>query len=56
MKKSLSKIKEDESKLEDLKEFAKFEIKKIEEINPSIDEYEELNLLKKRLAKKKKLK
>ena len=38
VKKSLSKIKEDESKLEDLKEFAKFEIKKIEEINPSIDE------------------
>ncbi len=55
VKKSLSKIKEDESKLEDLKEFAKFEIKKIEEINPSIDEYEELNLLKKRLAKKEKI-
>ena len=55
VKKILSKIKEDESKLEDLKEFAKFEIKKIEDINPSIDEYEELNLLKKRLAKKEKI-
>ncbi len=50
-KKELQKILDDESKLEDLKEFAKFEIDKIEQINPSIDEYEELNLIKKRLAK-----
>ncbi len=54
-KKELQKILDDESKLEDLKEFAKFEIDKIEQINPSIDEYEELNLIKKRLAKKEKI-
>ncbi len=51
----LDKIKEDEKKLEDLKEFAKFEIDKIEQINPSVDEYEELNSLKKKLAKKEKV-
>jgi DNA repair protein RecN (Recombination protein N) len=54
-KKELQHILEDESKLEDLKEFARFEIDKIEQINPSIDEYEELNLIKKRLAKKEKI-
>ncbi len=55
VKKELQKILDDESKLEDLKEFARFEIDKIEQINPSIDEYEELNLVKKRLAKKEKI-
>ncbi|QKF59986.1 AAA family ATPase [Aliarcobacter lanthieri] len=55
IKKRLNKIKEDEKNLEDLKEFAKFEIQKIEEINPKIDEYEELNKLKKSLAKKEKI-
>ena len=55
IKKELKKILEDENKLEDLKEFAKFEISKIEQINPSIDEYEELNLIKKRLSKKEKI-
>jgi DNA repair protein RecN (Recombination protein N) len=54
-KKELEKIKEDENRLEELKEFAKFEIDKIEQINPSVDEYEELNSLKKRLAKKEKI-
>ena len=54
-KKELQKILDDESKLEDLKEFARFEIDKIEQINPTIDEYEELNLIKKRLAKKEKV-
>ena len=54
-KKELQKILDDETKLEDLKEFARFEIDKIEQINPSIDEYEELNLIKKRLAKKEKI-
>ncbi len=54
-KKELQKILDDESKLEDLKEFAKFEIDKIEQINPTIDEYEELNLIKKKLAKKEKI-
>lgn len=55
IKKELKKILDDETKLEDLKEFAKFEIDKIEQINPSIDEYEELNFLKKRLSKKEKI-
>ena len=54
-KKELEKILEDENKLEDLKEFTKFEIDKIEQINPTIDEYEELNLIKKRLSKKEKI-
>uniref|UniRef100_UPI004047965B AAA family ATPase n=1 Tax=Aliarcobacter sp. TaxID=2321116 RepID=UPI004047965B len=54
-KKELDKILDDESRLEDLKEFAKFEIDKIEQINPTIDEYEELNLIKKRLSKKEKI-
>lgn len=55
VKKELNKIREDESKLEDLKEFAKFEIDKIEAINPKIDEYEELNEIKKKLSKKEKI-
>jgi DNA repair protein RecN (Recombination protein N) len=55
IKKELQHIIEDENKLEDLKEFARFEIDKIEQINPTIDEYEELNLIKKRLAKKEKI-
>lgn len=53
--KSLEKLKNDEKKLEDLKEFARFEISKIEEINPKLNEYEELNSLKKALAKKEKI-
>ena len=55
IKKELLKIEQDESRLEDLKEFAKFEIDKIEQINPTIDEYEELNIIKKRLSKKEKV-
>lgn len=55
VKKELQKILDDENKLEDLKEFARFEIDKIQQINPTIDEYEELNLIKKRLAKKEKI-
>lgn len=55
VKKDLQTILEDESKLEDLKEFARFEIDKIEQINPTIDEYDELNLIKKRLSKKEKI-
>lgn len=54
-KRELNKLIEDENKLEDLKEFAKFEIEKIEAINPSVDEYEELSELKKRLSKKEKI-
>lgn len=55
MQKELGKIKEDETKLEDLKEFAKFEIEKIASVNPQIGEYEELNEVKKRLSKKEKI-
>ncbi|RBQ31373.1 DNA recombination protein RecN [Arcobacter sp. FW59] len=55
IKKRVNKIREDEKNLEDLKEFAKFEIQKIEEINPKNNEYEELNRLKKSLAKKEKI-
>ncbi len=56
IKAKLSKIEEEESKLEDLKEFAKFEIEKITSIDPKIGEYEELNEIKKKLSKKEKIK
>ena len=55
VKEELKKINEDESKLEDLKEFAKFEIDKISSLNPEIGEYEELNDVKKKLSKKEKI-
>ncbi len=55
IKAELKKINDDESKLEDLKEFAKFEIEKIQSINPQIGEYEELNEIKKKLSKKEKI-
>lgn len=55
LRKELEKIKNDELKIEDLKEFTKFEIEKIETINPTVDEYEELNLLKRKLSKKDKI-
>ncbi len=55
VKKELEKIQNDELRIEDLKEFAKFEIEKIESINPTLDEYEELNLLKRKLSKKDKI-
>jgi DNA repair protein RecN (Recombination protein N) len=55
VKKELDKILSDELRIEELKEFAKFEIEKIETINPTSDEYEELNLLKRKLSKKDKI-
>lgn len=55
IKKKLSKIKEDELKIEDLKEFAKYEIGKIESLDPQAGEYEELNKIKKQLSKKDKI-
>ena len=55
VKTKLSKIKEDELKIEDLKEFAKFEIDKIESLDPKVDEYEELNKIRKQLSKKDKI-
>ena len=55
IKKELDRLYEDEKKIEDLKEFARFEITKIEEIDPKEDEYEKLNIIKKSLAKKEKI-
>lgn len=46
---------EQEQKINELREFALFEIQKIESINPKIGEYEELLDLKKNLSKKEKL-
>jgi DNA repair protein RecN (Recombination protein N) len=51
----LNKIKEDEAKIEELKEFTKFEIQKIENLNPQDGEYEELQYIKKQLSKKDKI-
>ncbi len=51
----LAKIEESEKKLSDLKEFAEFEIAKIDAIKPIIGEDEELNSIKKQLSKKEKI-
>lgn len=48
-------IEEQEKNLSDLKEFAQFEIGKIDAIKPRIGEDEELNLIKKQLSKKEKI-
>jgi DNA repair protein RecN (Recombination protein N) len=56
IQKKLHKILQDEKELEDLKEYAKFEIEKIATINPRVDEYEELKEIKTNLSKKDKLK
>lgn len=53
--KELNKIELEESKIEELKEFAKFEISKIEEVSPKIGEYDDLMDLKKKLSKKDKI-
>ncbi len=55
VKKELLKIEEEERKIVELKEFAAFEIKKIEDINPSEGEDEELSLVKKELSRKEKV-
>ena len=55
VKQNLLKIKEDELKIEDLKEYAKFEIEKISSLDPKPGEYEELNTIKKQLSKKDKI-
>lgn len=52
---ALKEIEEEEKKIIDLKEFASFEISKIEEIDPKTDEYEALMLQKKELSKKEKI-
>ncbi|MEN8304207.1 MAG: AAA family ATPase, partial [Campylobacterota bacterium] len=54
-KHELQVIEEEEKKIVELKEFAAFEIKKIQEINPSAGEDEELLNIKKELSKKEKV-
>lgn len=54
--KELSFIIEKETKTDDLIEFAKFEIQKIESINPKVNEYEELMEVKQKLSKIDKIK
>jgi len=53
--KELLKLIEDEQKIDELREFAKFEINKIEQISPEIGEYEKLIELKKDISKKDKI-
>jgi DNA repair protein RecN (Recombination protein N) len=53
--KELKQIIEDEKKITDLKEFTKFEIEKIEKIDPRVGEYEELMIQKKELSRKEKI-
>ena len=55
VKHELRIIEEEERKIVELKEFAAFEIKKIEDINPSAGEDEELLKIKKELSKKEKV-
>lgn len=52
----LEKIAKEEQKIEELKEFARFEIQKIQTLDPKIGEFEELTAIKKRLSKKDKIK
>ena len=51
----LKQIEDEERKIVELKEFASFEIKKIEDINPTPSEDEELIKIKKELSKKEKV-
>ena len=55
VKSELLKVKEEEKKIFELKEFATFEIQKIEAISPTISEDEELLKIKKELSKKEKV-
>ncbi len=55
MQNQFNKLIQDEKDLEQLKEFTIFEIEKIEKLDPKIDEYEELSLIKKQLSKKDKI-
>ncbi len=54
-KDELKKINEEEKKIVELKEFASFEIQKIEKISPRVGEDEELLVIKKELSKKEKV-
>ena len=51
----LRELKEKETKIQELIEYTKYELEKITAINPSVNEYEELMLIKKRLSKKEKI-
>ena len=51
----LTQIQEDEKQIEELKEFARFEISKIASIDPKVDEYNALNAIKRSLSKKDKI-
>jgi DNA repair protein RecN (Recombination protein N) len=53
--KALQIIEDEERRIVELKEFASFEIKKIEDINPKIGEDEELLEIKKELSRKEKV-
>ena len=55
VQKELALINEQERKIEELKEFARFEIEKIERVSPKIGEYDELLQIKKKLSKKDKI-
>lgn len=55
LKTQLEKIEEEEKRVVELKEFAKFEIQKIEQVNPTINEDLELLEIKKELSKKEKV-
>jgi DNA repair protein RecN (Recombination protein N) len=54
VKSALLTIEEEERKIVELKEFALFEIQKIEDINPKVEEDEELMQIKKELSQKEK--
>ncbi len=54
VKKELEALEDEEKKIVELKEFAKFEIEKIANINPKVGEDEELLEIKKELSKKEK--
>ncbi|MBR8463022.1 AAA family ATPase [Campylobacter sp. faydin G-24] len=51
----LNRLIDDEKRVEELKEFASFEISKIESVSPKVGEFEELMDMKKRLSKKDKI-
>ena len=55
LKLKLEKINNDEKELDELIEYAKFEIEKISSIDPKVDEYDELKLIKDNLSKKEKV-
>ena len=55
VKSELLKIEDEERQIVELKEFASFEIQKIEDVNPLVSEDEELLKIKKELSKKEKI-